>query len=354
MSIVRYGFIAAGNITQSSAKAIQGNDQSEVLAVWDPHEGRKNKLCKEYDIPTAAKSAQEILGNPDIDVVYVASPNKFHAPWALEVLKAGKHLLLEKPFAMNAAEAQEVLDLAKSTGKVFALGMNNRYNKDCQMIKTLVEQGLLGDIYHAKAYWRRRTGIPGMGTWFGNKELAGGGCLLDIGVHMLDVCLSTMGNFEPESVSGATYTKFGNRGLAAGSWGKSDKEDIPFTVDDFSTALIKLKGGATVSLDATWAAHTGTPFQNVELFGTEAGAALFPAQIFRFSEISDYDIVDNIQADIKYEHCCRFANFTKAVLGEEELGAKPQQSLAVQKILDAIYESSKTGHEVRIAPASGS
>lgn len=349
MSIVRYGIIGSGMITHSSAKAIQGNDQSEVITAWDPHEGRKNDLCEKFDIPTPAASAKELLSNPDVDVVYVATPNKFHAPWALEVLKAGKHCLLEKPFAMNTAEAKKVITAARKSGKVFGLGMNQRFAESPQKIKTLVEKGIFGDIYHGKAFWRRRSGIPRLQSWFGNKPLAGGGALLDIGVHLLDLCLYTMDNFEPQAVSGVTYTKFGNRGLAEGGWGISDRDPkLKFTVDDFASAMIKLKGGATVTLDVTWACHTGNPNMNVELFGTEAGASLYPAEVYRFSDIAEYEVAKNIKADIKYKHCCRFANFTKAVLGEEEVCAKVEQSLAVQKILDAIYESSKTGKEVRI------
>ncbi|MAX27643.1 MAG: oxidoreductase [Phycisphaeraceae bacterium] len=349
MATVRYGIIGSGKITYSSAGAINKFDQSEVITAWDPHEGRKLDLCKEHNIPTPAATAEELLTNPDVDVVYVAVPNKFHASWAIEAIKAGKHVILDKPFALNIDEALAVVAEAKKSDKLFALGMNQRFADSSQKIKTLVDKGLLGDIYHAKAYWRRRAGIPRLQTWFGAAELAGGGALLDIGVHMLDLCLHTIGNFEPESVSGVTYTKFGNRGLAEGGWGISDRDpSLKFTVDDFATALIKLKGGATISLDAIWACHTGNPTHNVELFGTEAGASLFPAEVYRFSDIAEYDVVKDIKADIKYKECCRFANFTKAVLGEEEVCTKVEQSLAVQRILDAIYESSKTGHEVRI------
>ena len=119
------------------------------------------------------------------------------------------------------------------------------------------------------------------------------------------------------------------------------------------TALIKLKGGATINLDAMWACHTGNPNMNVELFGTEAGATLYPAEVYRFSDIAEYDVVKDVKADITYKECCRFANFTNAVLGKEEVCTKVEQSLAVQRILDGIYESSKTGHEVRLAPAPG-
>ncbi|MBL4700047.1 MAG: Gfo/Idh/MocA family oxidoreductase [Phycisphaeraceae bacterium] len=349
MSIIRYGIIGSGMITHSSADAIQKNDQSQVLAAWDPHKGRKNDLCEKYNIPTAADSAEAVLNNPDIDAIYIAVPNKFHASWAIQAIKAGKHVILDKPFALNIKQAKEVVKAANKSDKIFALGMNQRFVDSCQKIKTLADKGLFGEIYHGKAFWRRRSGIPKLQTWFGNKNLAGGGALLDIGVHLLDLCLYTIGNFEPESVSGVTYTKFGNRGLGEGNWGISDRNPkLKFTVDDFASALIKLKGGASVTLDVTWACHTGNPGMNVELFGTQAGATLYPAQVYRSSDIAEYDVVKDVKADIKYKHCCRFANFTKAILGEEEVCTTIEQSLAVQKILDGIYESCKTGKEVRI------
>lgn len=346
---IRYGFIGAGAIAHVAAKQVNGFEHSQVVAAFDPNAERLAALCKEHNIARAASSAEAVFDDPDVDAVYVGVPNKYHASLAIAALRAGKHVLLDKPFAMNSAEAEQVAAVAASSDKLFTLGMNMRYAADSQKIKALADRGLFGDVYHAKAFWFRRTGIPRMGTWFGNKALAGGGCLLDIGVHLLDLALYTIDNFDAVAVSGATYTKFGNRGLGEGGWGRSDRETIPFDVDDFASALIKLRNGATVTLDVSWACHAEDANRmNVQVFGTEAGASLLPAKVFRAGDISAYDVVTDVKADLRYPHADRFANLTLAIRGEEALCCTIEQALSVQRILDAIYESAATGREVVI------
>lgn len=348
--MVTYAVIGAGAISRSACKSIQGNEDSRVLGLYDPHRARARELAAAHDIRTVFASAAELISCAQVDAVYLAVPNKFHAEYALQCLNAGKHVILDKPFAMNLAEAKEVAAAAQRSGRQFMVGMNQRFGEGPQKIRRLVERGVLGEIYHAKTFWQRRQGIPRLGTWFGNKALAGGGAMLDIGVHMLDLCLFLLGNFEPKTVSGSVYTKFGNRGLGEGGWGKSDREAIAFDVDDFASATIRLSGGVSVTLDATWACHTAeADRRDVQLFGTEAGAGVFPARLFRQDPLrTGYDVVEDVAADLRWPHQDRFTNFTNAILGREELAVTLEQSLAVQSILDAVYESSRTGHEVNL------
>jgi predicted dehydrogenase len=352
LSDVRFGFIGAGAIAHYAADAVLRHPHAKLLAIQDLHVERLKTLQKKHALEFAHETVEELLANKSVDAVYIAVPNKFHIPLTIQALKAGKHVILEKPFAMNAAEAEKAIATAKAAGLVLNVGMNQRFNADSQKIRQLVEEGVLGDIYHAKAYWMRRTGIPKLGTWFGNKEIAGGGSLYDIGVHMLDLCLYTINNFEPVSVVGATYTKFGNRGLGEGGWGMSDRSDIPFDVDDFASAFIRFANGATVALDTSWAAHQAQGDRNnVEIFGTEAGATLRPARLFRGSASlpATYEIVDELKVALKMPHQDRFHNFINHLRGEEELCVTTHQALVVQKILDGIAESSRTGREVRLA-----
>jgi predicted dehydrogenase len=306
-------------------------------------------LQQTFDIPTIYSTSQALLESPDIDAVYIAVPNAYHAPIALQALSAGKHVILDKPFALNLQQAKEVADMAQQQDRVFMLGMNQRFVPGSQVIKNLISSGALGELYHAKACWLRRTGIPRLGTWFGNKALAGGGSLLDIGVHLLDLALYMLDNFEPVGVSGATYSKFGPRGLGEGGWGLSDRESIPFDVDDFATALIKLKGGVTLTLDVSWALHQkDTNLMNVSLFGTEAGATVYPAELYRYGENrGEYQLLQNPVADQLYNHNSRFFNFINSILGEETPCVTIEQALAVQSIIDGIYASCQSGKEVR-------
>ncbi len=345
---IQFGFIGAGAIAHSSADSIKKHPQGRVVAVQDPHEGRRDELCRLFDIPGSYDTAEALFADPEVDAVYIAVPNKFHVPLTLQALEAGKHVILEKPFALSAPEARTAAEAARAAGKVLTLGMNQRFNDNAQRFHTLAAQGVFGDIYHAKACWTRRSGIPKLGTWFGSKDLAGGGCLYDIGVHVLDLCLFITGNFAATSAFAATYTKFGNRGLGEGSWGKSEKSGIPFEVDDFASGMIRFANGATVSLDVTWARHAEVADRvDVEIFGTEAGGSVKGDKIFKYdAALGAHYTIDHPKAEIPYPHKDRFHNFINHLLGTEPLCVTIEQALIVQQILDALAESSCTGKSV--------
>ncbi|MBC2607403.1 Gfo/Idh/MocA family protein [Pelagicoccus albus] len=349
MDKVRFGFIGCGKISQYSAEALLKHPQASLVAAQDLSEKRVAELGDTFAIPHRFTDSAKLLSCKEVDAVYIAVPNKFHASLAIAALKAGKHVILEKPFAMNSQEAEEVINVSKATGQVFTLGMNQRFSPDSQKIKAIVESGTMGEIYYAKAYWQRREGIPSLGTWFGNKELAGAGAINDIGVHLLDLCMHLMDNFEPVSVFGKTYTKFGNRGLGEGGWGISDKTDTVFDVDDLAAAMIRMKNSATINLEASWAAHMAERERvNVELFGTEMGASVYPAKVYKRNDPinADYQIVENVAATPALPHCDRFHNFVNHLVSGEPLLAAAHEILTVQKILDAIAESSRTGKSV--------
>jgi predicted dehydrogenase len=291
-----------------------------------------------------------LLADPEVQAVFIATPNAFHAPLALRALAAGKHVLVEKPFATNATEAEAVVNAAARAGKLLSVGMNQRFLPDAQRIARLVRAGELGHVYHAKAFWFRRAGIPKLGTWFGSKSLAGGGALYDIGVHLLDLALFVMDRFEPVSVSGQTYTNFGQRGLGEGGWGLSERSHQDFDVEDGATALLRFRDGATLSLDVSWAIHQKEDDRmNVTLHGTEAGAGCYPGELYRSGPERAYEVTALAETPLDYPHQNRFHNFIGAVLGDESLCVSPQQALAVQRILDAIYESSRLGREVMLS-----
>ena len=348
MDQVRFGVIGAGQISYSACESIAKHADAGVVANFDPDAGRRDLLADKFGVKSRYDSAEALLADENVDAVYVAVPNKFHAPLAKQALEAGKNVILDKPFALNLAEAKGVVAAAQKSGKTFTLGMNQRFGRDQQKVKALVEGGKLGEVYHVKSFWFRRSGIPKMGTWFGNKELSGGGCLLDIGVHLLDLALYLTDNFEPVSVFGQTYTKFGNRGLGEGGWGMSDKQDLKFDVDDFATALIKFKNGLSVNLDVSWACHAEDANRSdVVLYGTDAGAGAYSNKLYHADyDTGEYVVTQNAAAEIRYPHCDRFHNFINALLGREELCCTADQALAVQAILDGIYESSKTGKPV--------
>ncbi len=348
MNTIKIAILGAGAIAPSHCIGIKAHEAAELVAVADSNRGRAEALAAQFNIPRIYDSVDEALSDNSIDAVSIALPTFLHAPTAAAALKAGKHVHSDKPFAMNQSEAMEVVAAAEAAGKLMTVGMNQRFTPEAQNIKACIERGELGEIYFAKAFWTRRSGIPSFGTWFGDKKRSGGGALLDIGVHELDLCLSLLDNFKPLAVSGFSYTKLGNRGLGEGGWGNSEKGERIFDVDDLSGALIRLEGGATVQLEAAWARHQeARDHHNVELFGTEGGATVHPARVFRFDD-GGYRIIEPVAKELQYPHCNRFQNWIDAILGKAEVECKLEQSLAVQRIIDAIYESAASGREVRL------
>ncbi len=356
-STVRFGIIGAGAIAPSLCRAIATHKQAKVTAVFDVHAGRQTAMCDEFAIAKRPRSLAALLGDDEIDAIYVAVPNKFHVPYTLKALAAGKHVVAEKPFAMDLAEARQVAAAVKKSRKLWMLGMNRRFPSVLQKAHDLVARGVIGEVYHAKARWQRRWGCPKLQTWFGHKAISGGGCLLDIGVHMLDQTMYIAGNFKPLTASGSVYGKFGHRGLGEGGWGKSDRDaKLNFDVEDFANAHVRLAGGLSIDLDVSWAAYL--PRRDVMeslVIGTEgsiwvgqdeAVAGGKESIVLTTRKGKEFISNENPKAKVKFPHCDRFNNFVNAILGREQACVTIDQALAVQSILTGIYRSSAKGAEV--------
>lgn len=345
---VNIAVIGAGAIGAGHIRGFQEHPSARVIAVAETSAERAKEACEQFGVPEAVSDYRQLLNRDDIDVVSNALPNFLHAKVSLDVLKAGKHLLLEKPFATNARDAARVLEAARRAKRCFMVGQNQRFPAVRQTLKRMIEAGKLGEVYHAEAFWMRRSGIPRIGSWFTQKRFAGGGCTYDIGVHMLDLCLHLLGDFDAAAVCGQTFARFGNRGRGEGRWGKSEIDPAaPFDVDDFAVAMIRMKSGCTVILRSSWAAHLPeASMENVLLYGTEAGASTKPAQLIRPGR-KEYK-VEEIKTGRPKVRENRMAHFIDCVLGKAEPYVNPEESLKVQRILDALYRSSETGREVRI------
>ena len=352
MSTLRIGMIGAGRIAAHNCNSINAHPDARVVAVADSSRERGEALQNEFAIESVHTNADDLLADDSIDAVSIAVPNAFHAPLAIAALRAGKHVMLDKPFTTNYPEAVKVAEVARETGLTFMVSMNMRFRKETQTVKAMIGRGDLGDIYHAKAYWLRRSGIPRLGTWFGSKKLAGGGVLLDIGVHLLDLALYLMDNFEIESVSGITHRTFGHRGLGEGGWGLSDRSENVFDVEDFAGALIRLKNGTTLNLEVAWAMHQPEDKgrNNVEIFGSEAALTAFDAKLCRFGpEGGEYQVTTPEPIETPHATENRFLNWIDVILGKAEPVCTLPQALAVQRTLNAIYRSAETGREVTLA-----
>jgi predicted dehydrogenase len=340
--------LGAGAIGLDHLSSFKAHPAVTLAAVADTSLQRARDAADLHGVPFVTSDYREVVSRPEIDIVSIALPNYLHAPVGLAALKAGKHVMIDKPMATNARDAERLVTEARKRGVLLMIGQNNRFSPDVQTLKQLVLKGVLGEVYHAKTSWTRRSGIPRIGSWFTQTKYAGGGSTYDIGVHALDRCLYLMGEFDAAAVSGQTYAKFGPRGQGEGSWGKSEIDPTkPVDVEDLSVALIKLKSGRTVLLETSWAAHQPTADVNgTQLYGTEAGAVMPNLQLFRKTE-HGYS-VESISTTMTMVNQNRMAHFVDCLLGKAKPYVKPSESLAVQKILDAIYQSARTGREVRI------
>lgn len=327
---------------------IQGYQQcpdAEVVAVCDLNEARAKATADQYCIPNVYMDYNEMLKREDIDAVSVCTPNFLHAPISIAAFEAGKHVICEKPLAMNPIEGEAMVAASKKAGKLFMTAFNNRFRGDTQVLKKFIENGELGEIYFGKTGWIRRKGIPGMGGWFTTKSKSGGGPLIDIGVHVLDLALWLMGNPKAVTVTGTTYAKFGPKGEGTGGWGIAES-DGSFDVEDLAAGFIRLDTGATLMLEASWASHIKQDMIYTNLCGTKGGADVDPLRI--------YTDINGIPSDITPSypqvagHIMEIKHFVDCLVNGTELISTGEHGLEVVRILDAIYKSAATGKEISL------
>jgi len=346
----KLGLIGAGigSAHATGAKKVPG---IEVLAVADLNPARGKRLVDEFGVKRAYTDYKEMLKTERLDGVAVGVPNYLHKQIVIDVLNAGVNVLCEKPMAMNARECEEMIATAKKNKKHLIIGFMHRHRDDSRALKQIITAGGLGEIYHADAYALRRRGIPGLGGWFTTKKMSGGGGLIDIGVHILDLTLYEMGFPEPVSVSGATYMKFGHKKdyNFVSMWGGLVKRGR-FDVDDFVTALVRFKNGATLNLEVSWAANIEKEGMYSVFMGDKGGATLENGVPLKITTEHFGKIVDIIPQFAKEDTwATQEKNFMEVCTGKAKPVAPAHQGLVVQKIIDAIYLSSKKGKEVKIS-----
>lgn len=353
MSKIRIGLIGAGGIARTAHfRALQRlSEEISVVAVADVAFESAKSLADSLGAKHSFKDYLDLLSLQDVDAVLVTVPNFMHAKVTNDALLAGKHVLCEKPMALNSEDAERMVSLQKSTGKTLMVALNNRFRRDTQLLKSYADAGELGDIYHGKCGWLRRAGIPGWGGWFTDVDKSGGGPLIDIGVHMLDLALYLMGNPKPISVVGSTYQKFGNsEGKESRLWGMANPNGV-FNVEDMATAFIRLENDATLTLDVSWAANIEKDTFFVNLLGTKAGLSLenekgVSIYTEKFGEHHDLRPLTSFNADDA--RAAMWSHFLNCVRTGETPIASPEHGLFLNQILDAIYKSSKTRKEVFI------
>lgn len=343
-TIVRYGHIPN----------FQAVPNVSVEAVCDVNAERAKEVADENGVPHSFTDYEVMLSEVKPDITVIATPNIFHHPMTMVALHAGSHVLCEKPLALSYAHAKEMMDLAGSRGLTVNVGSHYRWSDAIRSAKNHADSGFFGEIYAARTVWHRRAGIPGFGSWFTQKSLAGGGCLLDIGIHALDRALFIMDYPTPVTVSGVTFSKLGTQGVGLGGWGSDISKPgsgAIFDVDDLSWALVRFDNGAALQLQVSWAVNNEQQFVT-EIYGTQGGA-----QVGDQDQVTLHALVNGEQSDIEvdvprsginsYQHLTN--NFIRHLEGDKSAEViTPEQSLTSVKIIEGVFRSAQEGREIRI------
>ena len=353
MNKIKLAIVGVGSISEVHLKAYSKIDEIEVYAFCDINEKRLSYMSEKYGVERTFTDIDEMLkALPELDAVDVCTWNVAHSICSIKALNAKKHVFCEKPMAMKADEAKAMQAAAAAAGRLLMIGFVRRFGTDCEIVKDFIASERLGDIYYAKASYLRRNGNPG--GWFGNKSLSGGGPLIDLGVHVIDLARYLMGSPRAVSVYGATFHKLGARkniktpkGYVSAGASENDICDC----EDLATALIRFENGAVMAIDASFSLNIAKPDNNVQLYGTKGGVKL-ASSVELYTELDDYLADVSLQGetglDIDAAFFAELSNFKDAILGNSECRNPAEDGVIMMQILDAIYESARTGGEVKI------
>jgi len=358
---IKVGIIGAGGMLQYHAAGFQ-KAGAKIMAIADRHTAAAQKAAEKYNVAHVFESVEAMLaGCPELDAVSIIVPNKLHAPLAIQCLKAGKHVFCEKPPALSAREVNDIIAVAKSSGKKVMFNFNNRARPESQAMMKLINNGEVGKINSAQAKWIRRTGIPGFGGWFTTKELSGGGPLIDL-LHMVDLAMYFMGYPEPAHVLGQTFNDFIQDKSFKGPWGIADVVGGVTDVENAAHGFITFKSGQILTLQVSWAEMVKREEVSVVFQGTKAGGKV--ERLFGSDGLDDTAIDTcelyvqengkSVNRVIKTPECLDMgrsnsaANFIEAIEGKAAPLNTPEQALRLMQVIDAIYASAQTGRPVSI------
>ncbi len=350
---VKIAMIGAGNIAGAHLDAYKRVPNAEIYAICDINPDRLKETGERFGITRCYNDVDSMLADcgAELDAADVCVWNCNHAECAIKALNAGLHVLCEKPMAYNTEQAIAMKEAADRNGKLLMIGFVLRFSNDAKIAKDFIDNGYLGDIYYSRAQYVRRHGNPG--GWFADKARSGGGPVIDLGVHVIDLTRYLMGSPKPVSVFATVQTKLGKRDYLKTNVGwipRDAKPDDPCTVEDFASALIRYDNGATTLLETAYS-FNGEDQAKRQLYGTKGGMDL-SSGVKLYTECNDFLADVNVHTanykDSEDSFVAEMAHFVDCVANGTECRAKAEDGIMVMKILDAIYESGRTGHEVII------
>ena len=349
---LKVGVVGLGYAGRTALEAFSELPDVEVVALAGLETDVLKSLGAQFQVPQLYEKWEDLLAVDGLDAVSIATPTQLHAPIALAALDRGLHVLCEKPLARTVAEGTAMVQAAEKAGKVLKVVFNHRQRGDVAALKHQIDEGQLGRIYYAKAHWMRRNGIPGMGGWFTNRELSGGGPLIDLGVHILDMALHLLGEPTVTTVSASTFAELGPRGRGSGPHVVNTLGSA-FEVEDLATAYVRLAGGGALQLETSWATYRA-PGDNfgIELFGTEGGAKIDVQDYTTTDTLRIYTDVAGVPAEVRpatgagLGHRAVVSEFVAIVLSGDWSAHNGSEALLRTQVIDAAYASARAGREV--------
>lgn len=349
MKKLKVGVVGAGSLSEAHLEAYKNNPDVELAAICDLVEERASEKANKYSIANVFTDYREMLKNPELDAISVVTWNNTHKEISIAALDAGKHVLCEKPLCINYDEALEIKAATDRNHKQFMIGYVRRHASSIAVLKEYIDNGLLGEIYYAKASNLRRFGNPG--GWFSDKSRSGGGPLIDLGVHVLDLLWYLMGRPKVKTVSANTYNKLGNRtNIKNLSFYKAADYSPENNVEDLANALIRFENGASLMVDVSFTLHAKQDQSSVVIFGDKGGAEIDPSLVIVHEENNTilnstpqidhpwFHFSDSFQNEINhFVNCC--------LTGEQPIGGI-DDGVEMMKILTAIYESAGKQQEI--------
>jgi predicted dehydrogenase len=344
---LRVGVVGLGAGSFLHAEPFSKLPNARLQAFCDQSPVLLDQFAAQYSVPQKFTDFDRFIDEAEIDLVALAVPNFLHKPMTLAALDRGLHVICEKPMAMDTAEAVEMREKVRASGKKFMVHFNQRFRAEHQYFREIIKEGKLGEVYYASAGWRRMRGMPKLGGWFGQKKMSGGGPLIDLGVHMLDLTRWLIGSPRAVTASASTYAHIG-RSLALAA-------DKQFDVEDLASALIRFDNGSTLALEVSWALN----FEErekiyMELSGTRGGLSNITYDykdtttcIFREE---DGAMVKTVPLKYPQTFQNAQAHFVDCILNDHEPVAGADDGVEIMRLLDAIYESARRGREVELRP----
>lgn len=346
------GVIGTGSLAAFHINAYRNDPRTTITAICDANPERVRQKASELGIDEYYHDYRKMLLSDNIDAVSIITWNNTHAPIAIEALKRGKHVLCEKPPALNARQALEMKEAASTNRRLLMYGFIRRFTPAVYLLKEFINGGQLGEIYHIKTGILRRCGNPG--GWFANRDISGGGPAIDLGVHIIDLAMYLMGNPKPLSLFGSTSKKVGPRFniRGAGGYKSADYQSGIINTEDFANGLIRFENDATLYFETSWTMHIKEDKTYFNIAGSHGGASLEP-ELEIYSEKYNYltdlkPVMETKSFDFQQAFNDEISHFADCILNGTQCIAPPEDGVTIMKILDALYESAETGQLIRL------